>query len=319
MEEGLIMKKMMHLAAISIVIFLAGCAAGNEADNEAGSQQDGPLKIVTTTTMMTDLVQQIGGEHVNVEGLMGPGVDPHGFQASASDVINMMEADVVAYNGLNLEAQLGEVFSGLGQQGKTVFVLEDGLPKENLLSSQEESIAYDPHIWFSVENWKLGANYIAEQLSATDPANEADYQRNNQEYQQELDELSIYITERVEEVPEESRYLITAHDAFLYFGEEFNFEVVGLQGLNTQSEAGTRDVSELAQFVADNQIKAIFVESSVPTRTVESLQDAIHQQGWDVSIGGELFSDALGDKTQNAETYIKMYQSNIDTIVDALK
>lgn len=310
------MKKRAFLLIGMVAVFLAGC---QWTATEAGKEDTDALQIVTTTTMVTDLVEQIGGEHVQVEGLMGPGVDPHGYQATASDVIDMMEADVVVHNGLHLEAQLGEVFSGLDQQGKEVLVLEESIPEENLLASDDTTEAYDPHIWFSVENWKHSAAYIAEKLSAIDPEHAEDYQTNNRQYQKELDELEDYITARIEEVPEESRYLITAHDAFHYFGEAFGFDVIGLQGLNTQTEAGTRDVSNLAQFVADHRIKAVFVESSVPTRTIESLQEAVHQRGWEVTIGGELFSDALGDAAQNAETYVKMYRSNIDTIVDALK
>lgn len=309
------MKKILLVATAFILFILAGC----QSDSAEKAKNDSTIQITTTTTMITDLVEQIGGEHVTVEGLMGPGIDPHGYQASASDVTNMMEADVVVSNGLHLEAKLGEVFEGLEQQGKDVFVLEEGLSEEHFLASDDGSSAYDPHIWFSVSNWKMAADHIAEQLSEIDRDNASDYQKNNENYQKELDELALYITERITEIPEESRYLVTAHDAFHYFGEEFGFEVVGLQGLNTQSEAGTRDVSELAQLVADKQIKAIFVESSVPTRTIESLQEAVQQKGWDVSIGGELFSDALGDESQQAETYVKMYKSNIDTIVDALK
>lgn len=314
------MKKIAMIFSAVVLLTLAGCQTeGSTANEESSTAQEGAVQIITTTTMITDLVKQIGGDYVEVEGLMGPGVDPHGYQASASDVTNMMEADVVVSNGLHLEAQLGEVFESLEQQGKEVFVLEEGLSKEQLLASDDDSLAYDPHIWFSVSNWKSAADYITEQLSEFDSENAAVYQENNENYQKELDELAVYINDRITEVPEESRYLVTAHDAFHYFGEEFGFEVVGLQGLNTQSEAGTRDVSELAQLVADKQIKAIFVESSVPTRTIESLQEAVEQKGWDVSIGGELFSDALGDETQNAETYTKMYKSNIDTIVEALK
>lgn len=314
------MKKLAVLFSAVVLLVLAGCQSdASNASERNSTAQEGAVQIITTTTMITDLVNQIGGEHVEVEGLMGPGIDPHGYQASASDVTNMMEADVVVSNGLHLEAQLGEVFEGLEQQGKEVFVLEEGLSKETFLSSDDDSLAYDPHIWFSVSNWKSAADYITEQLSEFDSENADVYQENNKKYQKELDELAAYINDRITEIPEESRYLVTAHDAFHYFGEEFGFEVVGLQGLNTQSEAGTRDVSDLAQLVADKQIRAIFVESSVPTRTIESLQEAVQQKGWDVSIGGELFSDALGDESQNAETYVKMYKSNIDTIVDALK
>lgn len=202
---------------------------------------------------------------------------------------------------------------------KEVFILEDALPDSSILDSQDEDLPIDPHIWFSVRLWSEAANYITESLVAYDSENADYYNENNEAYQSELEELDQYITTRIEKVPKDSRYLVTAHDAFQYFGHEYGFEVIGLRGLNTQTEAGTRDVSNLANFIVEHQIKAIFIESSVPTRTIESLQEAVQQRGWNVEIGGELFSDSLGDESQNAETYLKMYQHNIDTITDALK
>lgn len=314
------MKRWLGIMLAGIVLLLSACGEEETSvHDQAGETGDEPIQIVATTTMLSDLLKEIGGEHVQVEGLMGSGVDPHGYKASASDVMKMMKADIVVHNGLHLEGKMGDIFDEFGRQGKITFTLEDALPKENVLGSEDESLVHDPHIWFSVQNWKLSAEYIANQLSEVDEENEADYRANNERYQKELDELSAYITSRIEEVPEDKRYLVTAHDAFNYFGKEFGFEVVGLQGLNTQSEAGTRDVSDLAQFVSDHQIKAIFIESSVPTKTVESLQAAVKRKNWEVGIGGELYSDSLGDKAQQAETYIKMYRANIDTIVDALK
>lgn len=220
---------------------------------------------------------------------------------------------------MDLEGQMGRVFGELENLDKTVFALEDIMNNDELLDSEEETMAFDPHIWFSVPLWARASDYIAESLADYDPIHAEYYLENNAYYQEDLEELDTYIRNRVEEVPENSRYLVTAHDAFQYFGDEYGFEVVGLQGLNTQTEAGTRDVSKLAQFIVENEIKAIFIETSVPTRTIESLQEAVQQRGWNVEIGGELHSDSLGDASQDAETYIKMYRRNIDTIVDALK
>lgn len=310
------MKKYIGLSMVAGVLLVAGCSTGT---TEEETSDNGKMGVVATTTMIADLVDVIGGDKVEVEGLMGPGVDPHGYQATASDVTKMMKADIVAYNGIHLEGKMGDIFEELGKQDKTVFVIEESINQEELLASEDASLAFDPHIWFSVDHWKTASNYITDELSAVDSENKDFYEKNNEEYQKELDELATYIEARVEEVPENSRFLVTAHDAFHYFGEQFGFEVVGLQGLNTQAEAGTKDVSDLAQFVVDHEIKAIFIESSVPTKTVESLQAAVKQKGWDVAIGGELYSDALGDKENDAETYLKMYRANIDTIVDALK
>lgn len=298
---------------LGISLFLAGCQ-----QNEATSQEEsGKLKVVATTTMLTDLINQIGGDAIEVEGLMGPGIDPHGYQASSSDVSKLMSADVVAFNGLHLEGKLGEVFENLEKQGKTLFVLEDAIADEHLLLSEDGAV--DPHIWFSIENWQLAADYITNQLSEADPDNEAFYRSNHESYKEELINLEAYVTERISELTVDQRYLVTAHDAFRYFGESFDFEVVGLQGINTQTEAGTADVSALAQFITEKEIKALFIESSVSTRTIEALQEAVRTRGWEVEIGGELFSDALGDSSQDAETYVKMFRRNIDTIVDGLK
>lgn len=305
--------KKITIFLLGISLFLAGCQ-----QNEATSQEEsGKLKVVATTTMLTDLINQIGGDAIEVEGLMGPGIDPHGYQASSSDVSKLMSADVVAFNGLHLEGKLGEVFENLEKQGKTLFVLEDAIADEHLLLSEDGAV--DPHIWFSIENWQLAADYITNQLSEADPDNEAFYRSNHESYKEELINLEAYVTERISELTVDQRYLVTAHDAFRYFGESFNFEVVGLQGINTQTEAGTADVSALAQFITEKEIKALFIESSVSTRTIEALQEAVRTRGWEVEIGGELFSDALGDSSQDAETYVKMFHRNIDTIVDGLK
>lgn len=309
------MKKIKVLVATLAFVTLAGCS---DTANVTNADDDSKLKVVATTTMLTDLLKEIGGEAIQVEGLMGPGIDPHGYQASSSDVTKLFDADIVAYNGLQLEGKLGEVFENLEKQNKTIFVLEEALDEGDLLESQEVQGSVDPHIWFSVENWKLAANYITTELSEVDPENQAVYVLNNERYQEELTELDTEIKEQIQTLPEEQRYLVTAHDAFGYFGDAYGFEVVGLQGINTQTEAGTGDVSTLADFIAENEIKAIFVESSVPTKTIESLQEAVNKKGWAVEIGGELFSDALGDVSQDAETYVKMYRQNVTTIIEAL-
>ena len=308
------MRRLKRIITLSLFFLFAGCA-----QTESKAESTDRLKVVATTTMLTDLVNEIGGDAVEVEGLMGPGIDPHGYQPTPSDVMKLSEADIVAYNGLNLEGKLGDVFEKLMEQNKTLFVLEEALPKTQLIQEEDSSATIDPHIWFSVTNWQLAADYITRELSKHNPDYKSVFEANNEQYQAELAELDTYIKERVASLPEDQRYLVTAHDAFGYFGVEYGFEVVGLQGINTQTEAGTGDVSALADFIAANEIKAVFVESSVPTKTIESLKDAVQNKGWEVKIGGELFSDALGDPSQDAETYIKMYRYNIDTIIDALK
>ena len=250
---------------------------------------------------------------------MGPGIDPHLYQASAGDVTLMQKADFVIYNGLHLEGKMGEIFESLSGQGSTVICIEDGIDRRVLLISEDDENVYDPHIWFDVSIWKAASEIVAQGLIDIDPDNEQAYKGNLENYLKELDDLDNYIKDRAAELPEEQRVLVTAHDAFSYFGNAYGFEVKGLQGISTEAEAGTGDVSSLAAFIADRQIKAIFIESSVPAKTITALQDAVKAIGFDVSIGGELYSDALGDEDSGAETYILTFKSNIDTIVDALK
>lgn len=294
-------------------ISLAGCY------NFDPDQASDKLQVVATTTMLTDLLKEIGGEHVEVNGLMPAGVDPHLYKASARDVIFMQSADLVAYNGLELEGKMGEIFQGLENQKKTVIALENGLNEKDVISTGTNSKSIDPHIWFDVELWEKAAIEVSKGLISADPENKVSYQANVESYLLELEELDLYVTNRVNEIPEEDRVLVTAHDAFSYFGKGYGFNVIGLQGLNTKAEAGTGDISQLADFIVENGIKAIFIESSVPTRTIESLQAATKAKGFDVEIGGELYSDSLGDQENDTETYIKTVKSNVDTIVDALK
>lgn len=307
--------KVFFSTILCLSLLLAGCSA--PAAN-TGSTND-KLNIVATTTMLADLSTVIGGERTAVDGLMVPGVDPHLYQASAGDVSLMQKADVVVYNGLHLEGKMGEIFENLSGQGTSVICIENGLDKSRLLVSEDDSSVYDPHIWFDVSLWKEAAKIVAEGLSEADPDGKTDYEANLESYLKELDEIDIYIRNRAAELPESQRVLVTAHDAFQYFGEAYGFEVRGLQGISTDAEAGTADVSNLADFIVERKIKAIFIESSVPPKTIEALQAAVKANGFDVVIGGELYSDSLGDVESGAETYILTVKSNIDTIVDALK
>lgn len=308
--------KVLFGAFMGIALLLAGCGAPSEDTNLSKDK----LNIVATTTMLTDLSEIIGGEHVSVSGLMGPGVDPHLYQASAGDVTLLQEADIVVYNGLHLEGKMGDVFASLTDTGDNdVICIETGLDESKLLAWEGEDSIHDPHIWFDVSLWMDAAKYLSQRLAEIDPDNASDYESNLDGYLSELEELDTYIRDRIEEIPEDQRVLITAHDAFNYFGKAYGMEVRGLQGISTEAEAGTSDVSGLAEFIAENKIKAIFVESSVPTKTIEALQAAVKAKGFDVAIGGELYSDSLGGEGSGAETYILTVKANIDTIVDALK
>lgn len=275
------------------------------------------VRVVATTTMLADLVRVVGGPHVAVDGLMGPGIDPHLYQASAGDVGKMRRADVVVHNGLHLEGKMGDVFAALDRQNKTVICAADGIDRADILT--DEGGIPDPHIWFDVRLWKGAAAEVARGLEKADPDHAEDYKANAKMYEKDLGDLQRYIEERVREVPEGQRVMVTAHDAFNYFGRAYGFEVRGLQGISTAAEAGTADVSALADFIVERKIKAVFVESSVPRKTIEALQAAVKARGFDVGIGGELYSDSLGGAGSGAETYISTVKTNVDTITNALK
>lgn len=302
------MSSIRKILLIGLVILLTSCS------NQPTTSDNGKLTIVATTTMLADLANEIGGEAVTVTGLMGPGIDPHLYQASAGDVIKLQDADVVLYNGLHLEGKMGDLFSSLGEQGRNMISIEDGLDVNDLLEDSENPGYYDPHVWFDVELWRNAAEHVTSELSTIDSDNTSSYQSNLESYYRELSKLEEYINDRFTEIPENQRILVTAHDAFGYLGNAYGIEVVGLQGISTDAEAGTSDVRLLAQFIEENQIKAIFVESSVPPKNIEALQDAVIARGFEVEIGGQLYSDSLGDGN-----YIDTFRENIDTIVDALK
>ncbi|WP_188461400.1 metal ABC transporter solute-binding protein, Zn/Mn family [Bizionia arctica] len=282
-------------------------------------QSNGKLDVVTTTTMITDLVKNVGGDKINIQGLMGSGVDPHLYKASEGDVSKLANADIIFYGGLHLEGKLVEVFEKMGHQNIKTVAVSDALDQTTLISSESFAGNYDPHIWFNVDYWIEITQYVAEQLSEADPENEAYFEANAKTYIEKLTVLNENLITTIETLPQEKRILVTAHDAFSYFGKKYNFEVVGLQGLSTATEAGVQDVQKLAAFIIDKKVKAIFVESSVPKRTIESLQAAVKSKDHDVIIGGTLYSDALGNADSIEGTYIGMFEFNVNTIVNALK
>jgi len=308
--------KRIFVTILSFSALLVGCAAPTAS---LDSKENHKINVVATTTMLADLATVIGGERVTASGLMGPGIDPHLYQASAGDVTLMQKADVVVYNGLHLEGKMGEIFENLSKQGPTVICIEEGLDETKLLSWETDTSIHDPHIWFDVTLWKAAAQTVANGLFKADPQGKTYYETNLDAYLEELDETDAYIRERTAELAESQRVLVTAHDAFQYFGKAYGFDVRGLQGISTDAEAGTADVSDLANFIVEGQIKAIFVESSVPPKTIEALQAAVKAKGFNVAIGGELYSDSLGDAQSGADTYVLTVKANIDTIVDALK
>jgi len=297
---------------LAALLVLTGCGNGT-AENDNGN---GKLEVVTTTGMIGDLVENIGGKHVEVTSLMGPGVDPHLYKATQGDVKTLDSADMIFYNGLHLEGKMTDIFEMMSKDKPTIAVTEDF--KENQLR-KVGATEHDPHVWFDVKLWIVAAEAVKKELIAKDPDHEAEYRENYEEYVLQLEELDKYVHEEINKVPEDQRVLVTAHDAFGYYGQSYGLDVRGLQGINTLSEYGSKDVTDMRNYLVENKIKAIFIESSVPRKAIEAVIQGAGKQGHKVEIGGELFSDAMGERGTEEGTYIGMVRHNTDTIVRALK
>lgn len=295
---------------------LFGCSRGEPPTGDDPAARK--LRAVATIGMITDIVGRVGGERLAVTGLMGPGVDPHLYKAREGDVTRLAEADVIFYNGLHLEAGMTRVFERMRGRVRAVAVT-DAIDRTLLLAPPEFEGNYDPHLWFDVRLWMRAVERVRDALADLDPGHAEAYRRNTARYLEELAALHDYVTARAASLPADRRVLITAHDAFNYFGRAYGFEVRGLQGISTAAEAGTADIQELARFIAARRIPAIFVESSVSPRTLEAVKAAVRARGFRVEIGGELFSDAMGDAGTPEGTYVGMIRHNIDTIVTALQ
>lgn len=294
-----------------------GLAAGLFATDSVGAAA--ALRVVATTGMVGDLVARVGGEDVAVDVLMGPGVDPHLYKATASDVLKLQRADAVFYSGLRLEGKLEEVFTRIARVKPNVFAVSDALPAARLIAPDGAAGHPDPHVWFDVELWAHGVDAVVAGLSRAMPARADAFAARGVVVRRELAELHAWCLAKAAELPAEARVLVTSHDAYNYFGRAYGFQVVGLQGLSTVSEAALADMAKLVDFIRARQVKAVFVESSVPHATIERISaDA------GVAIGGELFSDAMGTPGQiengyDMGTYEGMVKHNLTTIVEALR
>ena len=307
------MQRFLILFCLLTIIVWTGCNPEKQPNDASGDK----LRVVTTIGMITDIVKNVGGERVEVTGLMGPGVDPHLYKASAGDVQRLTSAQLIFYNGLHLESKMGDILAKMSGDTKTVAVTE-AVDRSLLLTPPEFEGQYDPHLWFDVILWMKAVGKVRDTLSEFDSDNTLMYWSNAERYLAKLAELHEYVKAQAERVPSEQRVLVTAHDAFNYFGKAYGFEVRGLQGISTATEAGIADVQGLATFIAKRRIPAIFVESSVSTRSLKAVKAAVKSKGFDVEIGGELFSDAMGNEGTPEGTYIGMVRHNIDTIVTAL-
>ena len=306
---------------LSVVVMAAGgCGQPSStlSKTKAGSQS-GPEKIVTTCGMVTDIVKiVVGSGKYDVVGLMGEGVDPHLYKPTSNDVRQLLRADVVIYSGLLLEGRMSERFKQVAKTGKDVFAVTDGIDRQYLREPPEFKGHFDPHVWMDVSAWMHGVEFVAASMGKIDPANAETYLANATAYCQALEELDAYVHESIGSIPSEQRILVTAHDAFGYFGRAYDIEVRSVQGLSTASEAAVQDINNLVDLIVDRKIGAIFVESSVSAKNITAIIEGAKRRGWALRIGGELFSDAMGKPGTYEGTYIGMIDHNVTVITRAL-
>lgn len=298
---------------------LASGAAGLTAMVQPTSllAAEAPLSIVATTGMIADTARAVAGDLAEVKALMGPGVDPHAYRQTRTDILAMSRADLILWNGLYLEAQLESVIGDLSAR-VPVRAVGEAVPGDLLLSHDTYAERFDPHVWMDPTLWRNVVLGIRDALSEVSPENSAAFAANADAYLSELDALAVYAKGVLASVPEDRRVLVTAHDAFNYFGRAYGFEVIGVQGISTESEAGLNRVTELVNLLVDREIGAVFVESSVSDRSVRALIEGAASRGQDVGIGGQLFSDAMGQPGTYEGTYIGMIDHNVTTIASAL-
>ncbi len=275
------------------------------------------VTVVATTGMIADTARVIGGEHVDVRALMGPGVDPHAYRQTRSDIVAMTRADLVLWHGLYLEAQMEDFFHDLGAR-RTVVAVAEGLDPALLLGHDDYEDRVDPHVWMNPVLWQPVAEEITTALIAADPENADAFRANQAAFSADLEQLATYASTSLSSVPEGQRVLLTAHDAFNYFGAAYGFDVMGIQGISTESEAGLARISELVNLLVERNIRAVFVESSVSDRNIRALIEGAAAEGHEVAIGGELYSDAMGAPGTYEGTYLGMIDHNVTVIAGAL-
>jgi manganese/zinc/iron transport system substrate-binding protein len=286
--------------------------------------KSGKLVIVATTGMIGDAVKNICGDSVELITLMGSGVDPHLFKPTPRDIDKLAEADIIVYNGLHLEGKMGEILEKVSRQ-KKVINLSDGIPKEYLIITNPDQvqeggkISYDPHIWFDIALWSKGIAHLGKEVAAFDTLNKGLYEENLFKYKEKLHNLHNYTKVKIAEIPERQRLIITAHDAFNYFGQAYNIEVMGLQGISTVAEPGLKDISNLVDLLVSRKVKAVYVESSVSERAINAVIQGCLKRGHPIKIGGTLFSDAMGQAGTPEGTYEGMVRHNVKVIVEGLK
>ncbi|WP_151734057.1 metal ABC transporter solute-binding protein, Zn/Mn family [Paenibacillus tengchongensis] len=313
-SHGLKRVRTIGAAVLTLMLLTTACAQGNGGNSAAGGGE-GRIQVVTTIAQIAEPVSVIGGDKVQVDSLMGPGVDPHLYTATQGDIAKLSGADLILYSGLHLEGQMSEVFTEIGKTRPAVAISEQ-IPEDQLLKDGEG--ATDPHVWFDIELWKQALAHATEELKKLSPENAEAFEDNKNAYFTELDTLNEASKSKLAEIPEARRTLITAHDAFGYFGRANGVEVVGLQGLSTEDEFGVSDIDDTIDLLLENGIPAVFVESSINPKSIEAVIEGAKSRGHEVVLGGELFSDAMGEAGTSEGTYLGMYKHNVDTIYEAL-
>ncbi len=286
------------------------------ADSSLYSESN-PLRVVATVGMIGDIAQIIGGNVVIVKTIMGAGIDPHLYKASPADVRLLIGADLILYNGLFLEGKMADILKKYSKKKKAI-ALGEHLDKNLLISSEAFQGHPDPHIWMDVSLWQQVAKVISTTLSHTIPEHSSIFEENFKTLNQKLSKLHVYAKKTLHTIPKQQRVMITAHDAFSYFGRAYDISVRGIQGISTESEAGLKDINEIIDFIVERKIKAVFVESSVSQKNIEALIEGAQSRGHEVKIGGELFSDAMGKSGTEEGTYLGMIKHNVITVAKGL-
>jgi manganese/zinc/iron transport system substrate-binding protein len=300
------------------ILLVVGCIPSDLQEKNADKVSTSHLMVVATTGMVADVAKNVGKELVAVETLMGAGVDPHLYKASIRDISKMNQADLVLYSGLHLEGKMSDVLRKFSRRKKAV-ALSDGIDPVRLLRADPESPAHDPHIWMDVSLWSQSIDPVLKAFIQLDPENANIYRKNAEAYRTKLLMLHKECLEKIQQIPKPQRVLITAHDAFRYFGRAYGVEVLGIQGISTESEAGLQEINRLVDVIVRRSIRAVFVESSVSTKNIQALVEGAKSRGADVKLGGELYSDAMGTPGTPEGTYIGMIRYNVQTIVEGLR
>lgn len=315
----MIRRRLRALPALLIALTALALAAGCAADSGGGADIAGrTVKVTATTNFITDAARVVGGDRAEVTGLMGPGVDPHLYKASAGDVASLREADVIFYGGLELEGRMTDLLDELSARQATVAVTRD-IPEDALRRPTEFEGKFDPHVWFSIPLWESAVEVIADGYAEIDPEHADSYRARADAYVEELRALDAEVRRDLAAVPERSRVLVTSHDAFGYFGEEYGFDVVAIQGTSTQTQATTADIERVAKVIADRDVRSVFVESAVAPQTIEAVLAAARERGQQARVGGSLFADAAGDEGTPEGTYVGMVRHNAGLIAAGLR